>query len=176
MVYGCFWHKALANIMWATATLRKENAPWFASGIICNWVHCFVALWTRMLWFGMPHSPQSKPWDSLKMQAIQGPVILSRSCGPVLRTCEAKLLDAGCDFRPHEYSTMVCLAVNSCNVPFIKPKVLAHWPRLWFRWSMVITQAREECLFSRVSGTPQLVHDCTVTQGKGKLFFLVFFQ
>ncbi|CAJ1424232.1 unnamed protein product [Effrenium voratum] len=69
-----FQPQALANIMWATATLKKEN-------------------------------------DALIRHAAY---------------TAAKLLDAGCDFRPHEYSTMV--------------------------WSMVITQAKEECLFSRVSG------------------------
>ncbi|CAK9002358.1 unnamed protein product [Durusdinium trenchii] len=69
-----FQPQALANIMWATATLKKEN-------------------------------------DALIRHAA---------------FTAAKLLDAGQDFRPHEYSTMV--------------------------WSMVITQAREECLFSRVSG------------------------
>jgi len=69
-----FQPQALANIMWATATLKKEN-------------------------------------DALIRHAA---------------FIAAKLLDAGHDFRPHEYSTMV--------------------------WSMVITQAREDCLFSRVSG------------------------
>ncbi|CAE7349109.1 ACAD11 [Symbiodinium natans] len=71
---GEFQPQALANIMWATATLKKEN-------------------------------------DALIRHSAYVAV---------------KHLDAGMDFRPHEYSTMV--------------------------WSMVITQAREECLFSRVSG------------------------
>eukprot|EP00439_Symbiodinium_sp_Y106_P080154 s986_g18.t3 len=71
---GEFQPQALANIMWATATLKKEN-------------------------------------DALIRHSAYVAV---------------KHLDAGMDFRPYEYSTMV--------------------------WSMVITQAREEALFSRVSG------------------------
>ena len=66
--------QALANLMWATATLKKENDALIR--------HCaFVA---------------------------------------------CKLLKDGQDFRVHEYSTMV--------------------------WAMVITQAKEECLFQSVSG------------------------
>mmetsp|Transcript_19258 Transcript_19258/g.58802 ORF Transcript_19258/g.58802 Transcript_19258/m.58802 type:complete len:773 (-) Transcript_19258:5-2323(-) len=70
---GEFQTQALANICWATATLRKEN-------------------------------------DAL----IRNAAVVA-----------AKHMDAGVPFRPHEYSTIV--------------------------WSMVLTQAREEFLFRRVS-------------------------
>lgn len=68
-----FQPQALSNIMWATATLKKEN-------------------------------------DALIRNAAM---------------VACRHLDAGVDFRPHEYSTMV--------------------------WSMVLTQAKEECLFDRIS-------------------------
>ena len=212
--------QALANIMWATATLKKENAPrskvsdskrlwWVLTRSISKFIR-FTKLettWTchhmsdchssysLIHWSLMVHFHHFHPFSPFEDALIRHAAFIavwtsSHFFGGFFRMDsfgfdEAKLLDAGVDFRPHEYSTMVCLGCldqtsqqstrkNIRNVmlilrwlwSFLGSPVQIHDVQLWCRsklavdisearsrWSMVITQAREDCLFSRVSGT-----------------------
>ena len=201
--------QALANIMWATATLKKENAPrskvsdskrlWWVLTLSISkfiWFTKLETTWTFQIswhvrlslfifidslitnWSFPPFSPIFTIWGcfdparclhrSLNLQSfLSGFFFRMDSFG----FDEAKLLDAGVDFRPHEYSTMVCLDCLDRTLPWlwsflgspnpkfmmcsfdVEAKLAVDISEARSRWSMVITQAREDCLFSRVSGT-----------------------